>query len=175
MEIHDSGGYALRGKAAKKGWVRKDDVVRLADALANYSGQIMSAEANKLKMADAAAIDETNRLLARLYWLRGIYWERADPGGVNPQFEIALLEFQKSTTLDSKLADAWLRQGRMLAKINAVGNQLDGPSGKVGWDTCFFKAYQTYLGKPVQSATPPNSPRLADINSSPSVPPQLYF
>ena len=132
LQIRDSGGYAVYGKPAKEGWVRKDDVVRLADALAIYSGQIMSEEAKILTTTGAAAIAEQNKLLARSYWLRGIYWEHAGSAGVDPPFKIALLEFQKATTLDPKLADAWLRQGRMLTKIDAVGKQSDGPGGKVG-------------------------------------------
>ena len=135
LQINDEGGYTLPGKTAATGWVRKNDVITMDGALTNFSSLISSNEVG-LAGAGAKTATDTKKRLARLYWLRGIYWETNAPQGGGDQPQIALVDFQAATCVDPELADAWLRQGRMLAKIFPIDKQ----TGPKGWLACFKNA-----------------------------------
>ena len=105
---------------------------------ANYTGQIIETEAQLACEKNAAKRTHLTCSLARLYWLRGIYWENGDPKSLGKQQNIALADFQRATCLDDKFADAWLRQGRMLAYIDPKESRAD-------WGADFKKAYENYI------------------------------
>ena len=135
LKIADDGGYTLPSKAPLFRWVRKDEVVKLEQsAVTGYSGKIIAGEGGRAGAKSASEKKRKEDALARLYWLRGIYWEYQKPaGGEEP--EIALADFRKATELAPTLADAWIRQGRLLAVIDPVANQDD-------WTRCFTNAYE---------------------------------
>jgi hypothetical protein len=155
LMIADDGAYTAPGKLPVTGWVRKDDVVELAAApngpLSTYTGAIVTATKD-------ATTASGKKKLARLYWLRGVYWETATTQGGGGQPQIALEDYRQATSLDSTLTDAWLRQGRMLVKIDPVGSQYDDPDHQwKGWQTCFETAHGQLVYAAVTGAGAPSS------------------
>ncbi|MGH7135569.1 MAG: hypothetical protein ACREHD_07505, partial [Pirellulales bacterium] len=137
LQISDDGGYTSRGKKRAAYWVRKDEMLKSdeKDTPSNYSGQIEA-----LWLTCGGRIDalprQTKAQLARLYWLRGICWERKTPErGAEPQQ--ALADFGEATCIDQTVADAWLRRGRWLAEINAL-------DGQASWESFFKEAFEQF-------------------------------
>ncbi len=134
LQIRDEGGYTLPGTKPAEGWVRKDEVVMLGSALENYTDLITKTEAAlAAARSNSTTCETTKETLARLFWLRGIYWETGDPKSLGPQPQIALNDFKEATCLDGKLADSWLRQGRNLAQMHTIESMAE-------WVRCFMNA-----------------------------------
>lgn len=148
--IGDKGGYSV---PPIKGWVRKEEMLRMNDdgsATEDDPPQFLSN-----KMLEVADLSK----LACLYWLRGISWEsqgepqiatrdyaaairsafgeRVDPNRAiddvtslfSPQHETA--RALEALTRFPGLADAYLRLARLSAKSEASG-KTDPPQGKSG-------------------------------------------
>lgn len=137
LQIGDDGGYTSRGKKRAAYWVRKDDMLKIddKDTPSTYGTQI-----EDLWLTCGGRIDalprQTKAKLARLYWLRGICWERKTPEhGAEPQQ--ALADFEAATCIDQTVADAWLRRGRWLAEINVL-------DGQASWESFFKEAFKQF-------------------------------
>jgi tetratricopeptide (TPR) repeat protein len=109
MKIADEGGYS--GKVLS-GWVRSDDVVELPDVQSHATKEISEARA-KEKQPGAKKTGDGQKAekfcLARLYWLRGIYWENEQ------ESDNAIADYQTAIRLQLKTGDVHLRLGRAWA------------------------------------------------------------
>ncbi|HQU45130.1 MAG TPA: hypothetical protein PK867_20110, partial [Pirellulales bacterium] len=128
LQISDEGGYTVRGSARATPWVRKDDVLDVNDddTLSAYSVTIEGGRSGN------------KQALARLYWLRGICRE-ADTPKRKAEPQIALADYEDATRSDPAFADAWLRQGRLLVRLDAVG-------ARARWERCFQLAHERFIG-----------------------------
>ncbi|HET6882727.1 MAG TPA: hypothetical protein VFI31_21345 [Pirellulales bacterium] len=128
LQISDEGGYTLAGRPRALGWVRKDDVLGIND------DGTLSAFASRIERARSAS----NQELARLHWLRGICREAETPKRY-AELQIALADYEKATSLDATLADAWLRRGRILANYEPLHS-------RERWQWCFLMAFREMPG-----------------------------
>lgn len=192
VQIVDNGGYALQGKPVASRWVRKDDVVMLGPSpngvLDNFTGAITTAERSA---GSQPSSPDPRPALARLYWLRGIYWQTSVDNNGGGQDNLAYQDFRTATEIDPTLADAWLRRGKLAARLDPT-NQFSEDD----WMLCFAQAYTLYAnamdsvcvgGCPTSQVRPCLSTIGVDAGApsaampaipftfSPKCPPQLYL
>lgn len=86
--ISDRSGYR---RGSVEGWIKIDDVLKLADSQDYYSRQLQTAPTGAL------------------YWLRGITWEASGDK------DVARIDFQQAVDMEDTLTDAHVRLGRLEA------------------------------------------------------------
>ena len=128
-KIGDDGGYSSKPLS---GWVRSDDVVKVAELHKHATEKISEAESpDAAATGDKSKDDDKKKKTekkddfsrAELYWLRGIYWES------QKEHENAIADFEQAISLKLNTLDLRLRLARALTDRAERLGQLDPAAG----------------------------------------------